>query len=180
VSRQASQGECRRISPTGRPHTHQGNHCAVSVIASLTSAGVDGLPYSTFFPTERLPGRLFERGPATVLLVPTGPLVAGVIKEPLAHVLPDGPRAVQPRGIDLLDFDDAAHLGLSRNKYSNTRLTGSATKDYDRATDAHFRPDKPRGATGKSLIFLRLWLTLNHRVPGSSAPTNDFKHLAVV
>jgi hypothetical protein len=72
------------------------------------------------------------------------------------------------------------HLGLSRNKYSNTRLTGSATKDYDRATDAHSRPDKPSGATGKSLIVLNPWLTLNHRVPGSSpgAPTNDFKHLA--
>jgi hypothetical protein len=65
------------------------------------------------------------------------------------------------------------HLGLSRNKYSNTRLTGSATKDYDRATDAHFRPDKPWGATDKSLIILNPWLTLNHRVPGSSpgAPT---------
>ena len=49
VSRQASQGERRRISPTSRPHTHQGNHRAVSVIASLTSAGADGLPYSTFF-----------------------------------------------------------------------------------------------------------------------------------
>jgi hypothetical protein len=65
------------------------------------------------------------------------------------------------------------HLGLSRNKYSNTRLSGSTTKDYDRATDAHFRPDKPWGATGKSLIVLNPWLTLNHRVPGSSpgAPT---------
>jgi hypothetical protein len=53
-------------------------------------------------------------------------------------------------------------------------LTGSATKHYDRATNAHFRPDKPRGATGKSLIALSPWLTLNHRVPGSSpgAPTN--------
>ena len=35
-----------------------------------------------------------------------------------------------------------------------TTLTGSATKHYDRATNAHFRPDKPRGATGKSLIVL--------------------------
>jgi hypothetical protein len=106
--------------------------------------------------------------------VPTGPLVAGVIKEPLAHVLPGRPRTVQPRGIDLLDFDDAA-APWALPEYSNTRLTGRATKDYDRATDAHFRPDKPWGATGKSLIVLNPWLTLNHRVPGSSpgAPTTQ-------
>jgi len=56
-------------------------------------------------------------------------------------------------------------------------LTGSATKDYDRATDAHFRPDKPWGATGKLLIVLNPWLTLNQRVPGSSpgAPTKQIK-----
>ena len=54
-----------------------------------------------------------------------------------------------------------------------TRIMGSATKHYDRATNAHFRPDKPRGATGKSLIVLNPWLSLNQRVPGSSpgAPT---------
>jgi hypothetical protein len=36
---------------------------------------------------------------------------------------------------------------------------------------------KPKGATGKSLIVLNLWLTLNQRVPGSSpgAPTKPFK-----
>ena len=45
--------------------------------------------------------------------------------------------------------------------------------NYHRATDAHFRPDKPRDATGKLLIVLNPWLTLNQRVPGSSpgAPT---------
>src|SRR5215467_7928863 len=45
----------------------------------------------------------------------------------------------------------------------------------DRATDAHFQPDKSRGATGKSLIVLNPWLTLNQRVPGSSpgAPTKE-------
>jgi len=52
---------------------------------------------------------------------------------------------------------------------------GSAAKHYDRAMDAHFRPDKPQGATGKSLIVLNPWLTLNQRVPGSSpgAPTTQ-------
>jgi hypothetical protein len=47
------------------------------------------------------------------------------------------------------------------------------TRDDDRATDAHFRSDKSRNATGKSLIFLNPWLSLNQRVPGSSpgAPT---------
>jgi len=61
-----------------------------------------------------------------------------------------------------------------------TRIMGSATKHYDRATNAHFRPDKPRGATGKSLIVLNPWLSLNQRVPGSSpgAPTKQVKHLA--
>jgi hypothetical protein len=55
---------------------------------------------------------------------------------------------------------------------------GKAAKHYDRATNAHFRPDKPRGATGKSLIVLNPWLSLNQRVPGSSpgAPTNKFRH----
>ena len=61
-----------------------------------------------------------------------------------------------------------------------SRNTSGATKDYHRATDAHFRPDKPRDATGKLLIVLNPWLTLNHRVPGSSpgAPTKLFKQLA--
>jgi hypothetical protein len=48
-----------------------------------------------------------------------------------------------------------------------TLITGSATRDSDRATNAHFRSDKPRGATGKSLIVLNPWMTLNQRVPGS-------------
>jgi hypothetical protein len=54
-----------------------------------------------------------------------------------------------------------------------TRITGSATKHHDRATNAHFRPDKLGTATSKSLIVLNPWLTLNQRVPGSSpgAPT---------
>ena len=53
-------------------------------------------------------------------------------------------------------------------------------KDHRCATDAHYRPDKPRGATGKSLIVLNPWLSLNQRVPGSSpgAPTKQVKHLA--
>jgi len=50
---------------------------------------------------------------------------------------------------------------------------------YDRATNAHFRPVKAGGATGKSLIVLNPWLTLNQRVPGSSpgAPTKSNKSL---
>src|SRR5215469_17533253 len=51
-----------------------------------------------------------------------------------------------------------------------TRTIGSATKHYDRATNAHFRPDKSRGATGKSLIVLNPWLTLNQRVPALVRP----------
>lgn len=33
--------------------------------------------------------------------------------------------------------------------------------DCDRATNTRFRSEKPRRATGKSLIVLNLWLTLN-------------------
>ena len=68
------------------------------------------------------------------------------------------------------DFASAVRLPSPR---PSIRTTGGATKYYDRATNAHFRPDKPRGATGKSLIVLNPWLTLNQRVPGSSpgAPT---------
>ena len=63
-----------------------------------------------------------------------------------------------------------------------TLITGSATRDSDRATNAHFRSDKPRGATGKSLIVLNPWLTLNQRVPGSSpgAPTKQINTLAAM
>jgi hypothetical protein len=32
---------------------------------------------------------------------------------------------------------------------------------YDRATNAQFQLDKHKGATGKSLIVLNLWLTVN-------------------
>jgi hypothetical protein len=43
------------------------------------------------------------------------------------------------------------------------------------ATSADFRPDKPSGATSKSLIVLDPSLSLNQRVPGSSpgAPTKQ-------
>jgi hypothetical protein len=179
LSRQASQGERRRISPTGRPHTHQGNHCAVSVIASLTSASVDGFPYSTFFPTERLPGDYSNAGqqPSSSCRPVRWLQLSSRSGWPTSFQAARGP--CSPRGIDLLDFDDVA-APWALPEYSNTPLTGSATKDYDRATDAHFRPDKPWGATGKSLIVLSPWLTLNHRVSGSSpgAPTKRFKHLA--
>jgi hypothetical protein len=62
-----------------------------------------------------------------------------------------------------------------------SRIMGSTTKHHDRATNAHFRPDKSRCATGKSLIVLYLSLSLNQRVPGSSpgAPTTDFNDLAM-
>jgi hypothetical protein len=53
------------------------------------------------------------------------------------------------------------HLG-------HTRLRGSATTEYNRTTDARFQPDKPWGATGKSLIVLNPWLTLNQRLCLSS------------
>jgi hypothetical protein len=42
--------------------------------------------------------------------------------------------------------------------YSEATLTGAANA---RATDDHFLPDKPAGATCKSLIFLDRWLSLN-------------------
>ena len=69
-------------------------------------------------------------------------------------------------------LDAKVHPGIN---VLTTRTIGSATKHYDRATNAHFRPDKPRDATGKSLIVLNPWLTLNQRVPGSSpgAPTKE-------
>jgi hypothetical protein len=72
------------------------------------------------------------------------------------------------------DFDSAVQLPSLR---PSARTTGSATKRYGRATNAHFRPDKPSSATVKSLIVLFPWLTLNQRVPGSSpgAPTKLLK-----
>jgi len=75
-------------------------------------------------------------------------------------------------------IEDMTIRNLSRSGF--VQSAGIGTKNYDRATDAHFRPDKLWGATGKSLIVLNPWLTLNQRVPGSSpgAPTKLFKHLA--
>jgi hypothetical protein len=66
----------------------------------------------------------------------------------------------------------SANSDMSVLQFKGRFLPGKL-KHYDRATNAHFRPDKPRGATGKSLIVLSPWLTLNQRVPGSSpgAPT---------
>ena len=60
-----------------------------------------------------------------------------------------------------------------QSKCSGHSDNSCATKDYHCATDTHLRPDKPWGATGKSLIALNPWLSLNQRVPGSSpgAPT---------
>src|SRR5215469_15440005 len=74
------------------------------------------------------------------------------------------------------ELDAKVHPGIN---VLTTRTIGSATKHYDRATNAHFQPDKSRGATGKLLIVLNPWLTLNQRVPGSSpgAPTSKINHL---
>src|SRR5262249_26937746 len=82
-------------------------------------------------------------------------------------------------GRSSLNFSPAAMISASGLNVLTTRIMGSATKHYDRATNAHFRPDKLRGATGKSLIVLNPWLSLNQRVPGSSpgAPIKLFKHL---
>ena len=40
--------------------------------------------------------------------MPAGPLLAGVVEQPLADVLPDGLGSGQPDGVGLLDFDGAA------------------------------------------------------------------------
>jgi hypothetical protein len=81
----------------------------------------------------------------------------------------------------LSDFDSAVRRpsprrwGQSHLKWPPSMNIGNrqCNEAYDRATNAHFRPENPRGATGKSLIVLSPQLTLNHRVPGSSpgAPT---------
>ena len=67
---------------------------------------------------------------------------------------------------------------------SNMRSSISAGQrsNYHRAMDGHLRPDKPWAATGKSLIVLNPWLTLNQRVPGSSpgAPTKQDQALATI
>jgi hypothetical protein len=62
---------------------------------------------------------------------------------------------------------------IPRDKCSDHSDNSSATKDYDRATNAHFRPDKPRGATGKSLIVLNPWLTLKTPVGATSTFAYD-------
>jgi len=77
---------------------------------------------------------------------------------------------MQPVFMARLFYDgEIGRYGSPANKMSLPN--SSAAK----ATDAHFRPDKPWGAIGKSLIVLNLWLTLNQRVPGSSpgAPTTQ-------
>src|SRR5215471_2451832 len=77
-------------------------------------------------------------------------------KPPIPCALCGPPQAFPPRRID-----------PARDQLRQT--------DYDRATDAHLGPEKPQGATGKSLIFLNSWLSLNQRVQGSSpcAPTKQ-------
>jgi hypothetical protein len=81
-----------------------------------------------------------------------------------------------PYGRFYLDAKEIANASSPHGR------TGSiqCSEGNDRATNALFRPAKPRGATCKSLIVLNLWLTLNQRVPGSSpgAPTKLFKDLA--
>jgi hypothetical protein len=89
----------------------------------------------------------------------------------------------QPR-FDMLRRSNAPRLVLERDQapVESCEWQVGATKHFDRATNAHFWPDKPWGAIGKSLIFLNPWLSLNQRVPGSSpgAPTKQIKHLAVL
>jgi hypothetical protein len=51
--------------------------------------------------------RSIKRGPATVLLVATGALVAGVVEYPLSHILPLGAAAIHADSVHSLDLDDA-------------------------------------------------------------------------
>lgn len=46
-------------------------------------------------------------GPAAVFLVPAGAIGAGLIEQPLADVLPDRMRPIEPDRVHLLDFDGA-------------------------------------------------------------------------
>jgi len=56
-------------------------------------------------------GGLLERGPAAVLFKSTGSLLAGVVQQALAHVLPNRLWAGQADRIRLLDLDDPAAAG---------------------------------------------------------------------
>jgi hypothetical protein len=47
----------------------------------------------------------FERRPAAVFFVAAGPLLAGVVEQPLPDFLPDCVLPVEPDGVDLLDLD---------------------------------------------------------------------------
>ena len=49
--------------------------------------------------------RLLERGPAAVFFVAAGPLLAGVVEQPLPDFLPDCVLPIEPDGVDLLDLD---------------------------------------------------------------------------
>ena len=55
--------------------------------------------------------RLLERGPATVLFVAAGPLLAGIVQQALRDVLEDRVRAVEADRIDLLDLNNSAAAG---------------------------------------------------------------------
>jgi hypothetical protein len=63
------------------------------------------IPDSDNGPARR---RLLERGPAAVFFVATGPLLAGVVEQPLTDILPDRLGSGQPDGVGLLDLDGAA------------------------------------------------------------------------
>jgi hypothetical protein len=66
-------------------------------------------------------------------------------------------------------------VGVASHRPRDERFRLQQGGHDDRATNAHYWPDKPRSAIGKSLIVLDPRLTLNQRVPGLSpgAPTKQ-------
>jgi hypothetical protein len=54
------------------------------------------------------PVRPLELGPAAVFFQAAGPLLTGIVQQPLADILPDRLGAGEPDGVDLLDLNGAA------------------------------------------------------------------------
>jgi hypothetical protein len=99
-----------------------------------------------------------------------GPAVRCLIDQRAEHLRPDASilalthhlRPFERKGLVKANRSsgDAAKFPPGIN-VPTAPIAGSITKDYDCATNAHFRPGKPRGATSKSLVVPNPSLSLN-------------------
>src|ERR1700730_520277 len=125
--------------------------------------------------------RLLERRPAPVLFVTAGPLLTGIVEQPLSHVFPDRVRTIKPHSIDLLNFDDPAAaaagdpqqgaLELRQPRSTGLQTAGEGARVLEHRLPVFRREWLPRGFSRQRWLPACFDSQLFHLLRSRHAPT---------